>query len=167
MTDALAAHVLEDAVVQFQTLKKMADRAIAQVDDEQFFTVLDPESNSIAIIVKHIAGNQRSRWTEFLNSDGEKPDRNRDAEFETDNKATREDLLRRWEEGWACLWEAVRPLEPRDLMRTVKIRGEDYTVLMAINRQLTHYAAHIGQIVFLAKHFRSGEWRTLSIPRAR
>jgi hypothetical protein len=167
MTDALAAHVLEDAVVQFQTLKKMADRAIAQVDDEQFFTVLDPESNSIAIIVKHIAGNQRSRWTEFLNSDGEKPDRNRDAEFETDSKATREDLLRRWEEGWACLWEAVRPLEPRDLMRTVKIRGEDYTVLMAINRQLTHYAAHIGQIVFLAKHFRSGEWRTLSIPRAR
>jgi hypothetical protein len=167
MTDALAAHVLEDAVVQFRSLKKMADRAIAQVDDEQFFRILDPEANSIAIIVKHIAGNQRSRWTRFLDSDGEKPDRNRDAEFETDDKATRQDLLRRWEEGWECLWKAIRPLEPLDLTRTVKIRGQDYTVLMAINRQLTHYAAHIGQIVFLAKHFRSGEWKTLSIPRAR
>jgi hypothetical protein len=137
---------------------------MAQVTDEQLAAVLDGEMNSIAIVVKHMAGNMRSRWTDFLTSDGEKPDRNRDAEFE-DPPAGRETLLRVWEEGWQCVFRAVEPLTDDDLKRTVTIRGEPHSVMQAINRQIAHYAYHVGQIVLLAKHFRHDGWQSLSVPR--
>ena len=146
--------------------KRMAERAIAQVSDEQLTQTIDPEANSIAVIMKHIAGNMRSRWTDFLTSDGEKPDRNRDTEFETP-PATRAELLRIWEDGWARVFTALEPLSDADLGRTVTIRGEPHSVFQAIVRQLTHYAAHTGQIVLLAKHFQSDHWQTLSIPKRR
>jgi len=158
---------LKDALHQFHGLKQLADRAIAQVTDEQFFSTLDPESNSIAIIVKHIAGNMFSRWTDFLNSDGEKANRNRDGEFVIDAGNSRESLLKYWEAGWACLFAAVEPLTPSDLGQTVNIRKQPHLVLEAINRQMTHYAEHVGQIVFLAKHFAGREWQTLSVARKR
>ena len=128
---------------------------------------LDPESNSIAILVKHLAGNMRSRFTDLLTSDGEKPDRFRDREFEVTGATTRAEVMQRWEEGWTCVFTAIETLKPEDVMRTVTIRGEPHTVLQAINRQIAHYAAHIGQIVFLAKHLRSSEWKTLTIPRGK
>lgn len=146
--------------------KKMAEGAIAQVTDEQLATALDPEMNSIATIVKHMAGNMRSRWTDFLTSDGEKPDRNRDSEF-VEPPATREALMRTWEEGWARVFAAVEPLSEADLGRTVTIRGEPHSVMQAINRQLAHYASHCGQIVFLAKHLQHENWKSLSVPRNR
>ncbi|HZS04577.1 MAG TPA: DUF1572 family protein [Blastocatellia bacterium] len=165
MTDSLAQHYLDDSIEQFRKLKVMADKAIAQVDDRELFFAPDPESNSIAVIIKHISGNQRSRWTDFLTSDGEKPNRHRDTEFEIDETTTRETVLEWWEGGWKCLFDALEPLRPEDLMRTVTIRGLPHTVVMAINRQLTHYASHVGQIVFLAKQLKAGDWKTLSIPR--
>jgi hypothetical protein len=131
------------------------------------FATLDPESNSIAILVKHLAGNMRSRFTDFLTADGEKPDRNRDQEFEITSATTRADVMRWWENGWTCVFAAVEGLKPEDIMRTVTIRGEPHTVMQALNRQIAHYAQHTGQIVFLAKHFRSGEWKTLSVPRGK
>lgn len=137
---------------------------MAQVTDEEFFAAIDVEANSIAIIIKHIAGNQISRWTDFLTADGEKADRFRDAEFEM-IADTRESLTQFWERGWQTLFDAVEPLTPEDFAKTVLIRGEPHTVAEALNRQLTHYAYHIGQIVLLAKHFRSGDWKTLSVPR--
>ena len=137
-----------------------------QVSDDQPFATLDEEMNSIAVIVKHMAGNMRSRWTNFLISDGEKPDRNRDQEFEAP-PATREALLKLWEDGWNCLFSALKPLVDADLSRTVTIRGEPHSVVQAINRQLAHYPYHCGQIVFLAKHFRGREWKSLSIPRGK
>lgn len=155
-----------DAVASFRNYKKLAERAIAQVSDEEFFLQIDAESNSIALIVKHIAGNLRSRWTDFLDSDGEKPDRNRDTEFELIGD-TRESLLGVWEAGWETLFEVLESLAPDDFARTVTIRGEPHTVVEAVNRQLTHYAYHIGQITFLAKHLRSSAWQTLSVPRGR
>ncbi len=158
---------LEDALGEFRKLKGFGEKAIAQVGDADWFRTLDPESNSIAIVVKHITGNMRSRWTGFLTTDGEKPDRNRDSEFEIGEADTRESLLERWEAGWRALFDALEPLTPDDLQKTVTIRGEPHTVLQAINRQLTHYASHIGQIVFLAKHFAGRRWRTLSIPRGK
>lgn len=139
---------------------------MAQVTDEQLFTVLDEEMNSIAVIVKHITGNMRSRWMDFLTSDGEKPDRNRDREF-VDPPATREALMKTWEEGWARVFNALEPLSDADLTRTVTIRGEPHSVMQAINRQIAHYACHIGQIVFLAKHFQHDQWKSLSVPRNR
>jgi uncharacterized damage-inducible protein DinB len=153
-----------DSIELFRHYKKLADRAIAQLADGQLFRALDSESNSIAIIIKHMAGNMRSRWTSFLTSDGEKPDRNRDSEF-VDPAPTREALLATWEEGWACLFAALEPLTEADLTRTVAIRGEAHSVMQAINRQVAHYSYHVGQIVFLAKHLGAGHWQSLTVPR--
>jgi hypothetical protein len=155
---------LADSQTLFRHYKKLADEAMKQVSDDQLQIVLDPEMNSIAQTVKHMTGNMRSRWTDFLNSDGEKPDRNRDSEF-VDPPATRENLLASWEEGWKLVFEALEPLTDADLGRTVFIRGEAHSVMQAINRQIAHYAYHCGQIVLLAKHFRSHEWKSLSVPR--
>ena len=153
-----------DALASFRNYKKMAERAIDQVSDDEFFWTIDAEANSIAVIVKHVAGNLHSRWTDFLTTDGEKPTRNRDTEFEL-TADTRESLKQFWEAGWETLFDNVEPLTADDFAKTVKIRGEPHTVVEAINRQLTHYSYHIGQIVFLAKHFRSSDWKTLSVPR--
>jgi len=155
-----------DAVQSFRNYKKLADRAIEQVSDEEFFAIIDAEANSIAVIVKHIAGNLHSRWRDFLTSDGEKPDRDRDTEFEMISD-TRESLMAFWETGWQTLFDAIEPLTEEAFSKTIKIRGEPHSVVEAINRQLTHYSYHIGQIVFLAKHLRSSEWKTLSVPRNR
>ncbi len=155
---------LEDSLAVLRYYKKLAERAMEQVADEQLFTVLDDEANSIAIIVKHITGNMRSRWTDFLTTDGEKPDRNRDSEF-VDPPATREALMAEWEDGWARLFAALEPLTEADLARTVTIRGEAHSVMQAINRQLAHYPHHVGQIVLLAKHFACDHWQSLSVPR--
>ena len=157
-------HWLEDAKLEFRRMKRQAEKALAQVSDEEFFRAFDPASNTLALIVKHIAGNLRSRWTEFLTSDGEKPDRNRDTEFELGPADTREALMERWEAGWKLLADALA-LAPEDAQRTVLIRGEPHTVVQAVNRQLTHYAGHVGQIVFLAKHLAGPRWKTLSVPR--
>lgn len=163
----IAAHYLEEAQRQFRGHKRMAERAMEQLRDEDFFVTLDPESNSVAILVKHLAGNMRSRFTDFLTSDGEKPDRFRDREFEIVPATTRADVMNWWEDGWARVFAAIESLQPKDVMRTVTIRGEPHTVLQAINRQIAHYAQHAGQIVFLAKHLRSSEWKTLSVPRGK
>lgn len=157
---------LEDSLDLFRYYKNMAERAMAQVSDEQLAAVLDSEMNSIAVIVKHMAGNMRSRWTDFLTSDGEKPDRHRDSEF-VEPPATREALLALWEEGWQYVFKALEPLSEQDLPRTVTIRGEAHSVMQAIHRQVAHYACHCGQIVLLAKHFKQDQWQSLSIPRGR
>ena len=155
---------VHDSIALFRYYKKLAERAIAQVDDEHLTAALDSEMNSIAVVVKHMAGNMRSRWTDFLTSDGEKPDRNRDSEFE-DAPCTREALLAMWEEGWQCVFSAMEALSEEDLERTVTIRGEAHSVMQAINRQVAHYSYHCGQLVFLSKHFRRGDWQSLSVPR--
>ncbi len=155
---------LEDSLTLFRYYKNLAERAIAQVTDEQLLTILDDEMNSIAVIVKHMAGNMRSRWTDFLTSDGEKPDRNRDEEFIAP-PATREGMLAVWEDGWKRVFDALAPLSDKDLTRTVTIRGEPHSVMQAINRQIAHYSYHCGQIVLLAKHFNHAGWQSLSIPR--
>ncbi|QYO66726.1 DUF1572 family protein [Leptolyngbya sp. 7M] len=160
----LIENYLSDVVGSFRSYKRLAERALEQINDEEFFAQIDEESNSIAIIVKHIAGNQRSRWRDFLTSDGEKPDRDRDTEFELIGD-TRASLMDHWELGWQTLFHALEILSPEDLERTVMIRGEPHTVVEAINRQLTHYSYHIGQIVFLAKHLKASEWKSLSVPR--
>ena len=155
---------LEDSLTLFAWYKKLAERAMDQLTDEQLFATLDGEANSIAIIVKHMSGNMLSRWTDFLTTDGEKPTRNRDGEFEAP-PATRAELLATWDAGWACLFSALEPLTDADLGRTITIRGEAHSVMQAINRQLAHYPHHIGQIVLLAKHFAADRWQTLSVPR--
>ena len=155
---------LEDALSLFRYYKRLAERALDQVTDEQLFVTLDTEANSIAIIVKHMAGNMRSRWTDFLTTDGEKPDRNRDSEF-VDPPATRSQLLAEWEDGWNRLFAAIEQLTDADLARTITIRGEAHSVVQAINRQLAHYPHHVGQIVLLAKHFAGDRWQSLSVPR--
>ncbi len=160
----LAENYKQDALNSFRSYKKLAERAIAQLSDGDFFILIDPEANSVALIVKHIGGNLHSRWRDFLNSDGEKPDRDRDLEFEIRGDS-RESLMAFWESGWQTLFDNLEPLTPGDLLRTVTIRGEPHTVVEAINRQLTHYSYHIGQVVFLAKHLRSSEWRNLSVPK--
>jgi len=167
MNEALAVHFLADALAVFRKYKKLAEDTMAQLDDAEFFAQIDAEANSVAVIVKHLVGNMRSRWTDFLTTDGEKPDRERDAEFEIEAGATRAEVSEWWEAGWRCVFEAVEPLNSSDLARTVFIRGEPHTVVKAINRQLTHYAYHVGQIVLLAKHFKSEQWQSLSIPRGR
>lgn len=149
---------------EFRRIRSQAEAALAQLPTEAFFAVPSPGDNSVAVIVKHIAGNMISRWTDFLTSDGEKPDRDRDDEFQLTEKDTREHLQTRWEQGWAALLNALTPLSAADLDRDVQIRGESLTVLQAINRQLTHYAYHLGQIVYLAKHFAGPKWKSLSIP---
>jgi uncharacterized damage-inducible protein DinB len=155
---------LEDSITLFRYYKNLTEKAMAQVTDEQLVAALDGEMNSIAVIVKHMAGNMRSRWTDFLTSDGEKPDRDRDSEF-ADPPATREALLALWNEGWNCLFHALEPLSEQALQGNVTIRGEAHSVMQAINRQMAHYSYHCGQIVFLAKHLAHSEWQPLSIPR--
>jgi hypothetical protein len=167
MAFEVSTHYLEEARRQMHGHKRMGEGAMEQLKDEDFFVTLDPESNSVAILVKHLAGNMRSRFTDFLTTDGEKPDRFRDQEFELTPTTTRADVMKWWEEGWARVFAAIDPLKPQEVMRIVPIRGEPHTVLQAVNRQIAHYAQHIGQIVFLAKHLRSSEWKTLSIPRGR
>ena len=159
-------HYLNDCVSQLRTLKAQADKAIAQIDEAQFFALLDADANSIAMIVKHVAGNMRSRWTDFLSSDGEKADRKRDTEFE-DPPATRVALMGLWEEGWGYVFSALEPLSDADIERTVLIRGEPHSVMQAINRQIAHYSYHCGQIVFLAKHLQSAKWKALTVPRGK
>jgi hypothetical protein len=163
----LAAHYIEEARRQLRGHKRMGEGAMSQLSDADFFITLDAESNSVAVLVKHLAGNMRSRFTDFLTSDGEKPNRFRDREFELSPSTTSAEVMAWWEEGWTCVFNAIDSLQPEDVMRTVTIRGEPHTVLQAINRQIAHYAQHIGQIVFLAKHLRSSEWKTLSIPRGK
>jgi uncharacterized damage-inducible protein DinB len=162
-----AALYLEDAANQFRVYKGLAERALAQVRDEDLFVTLDPESNSLAMLIQHMAGNLISRWTDFLTTDGEKPDRDRDSEFETREGTTRAALLAFWEEGWSRLFDALAGLSPEDLTRTVLIRAEPHSVIRAIDRQLTHQAYHTGQIVFLAKHLASDHWKNLSVPRGK
>ena len=164
MAHELTTSYLIDSVRVFQNYKNLADRAMAQVPDEALTIALDGESNSIAVIVKHMAGNMRSRWTDFLTTDGEKPDRNRDTEFESPAR-TRAELSAQWEAGWKCMFAALGALSDGDLERTVQIRKQPHSVMQAINRQLTHYAYHVGQIVFLSKHFAAGQWTTLTMPR--
>lgn len=164
MTQKLIENYLSDASRSFESYKRLGEKAIEQVSDEEFFRVLDDESNSIAVIVKHVAGNLRSRWTDFLSSDGEKPDRNRDTEFELMGE-TRASLMESWEAGWQILFDSIEPLSVEDFDKKIEIRGEEHTIAEALNRQMTHYAYHIGQITFLAKHFRSAEWSSLSVPR--
>ncbi len=167
MDDAVGRNYLDDALANFRDYKRLAEKAFAQLGEKEFFVTLDEEGNSIGVIIKHMTGNMLSRWTDFLNSDGEKPDRNRDMEFVLTPETTKDDLISYWERGWATLFEAIEPLQPADLARQVFIRGKAHTVVEAITRQLTHYASHTGQIIFLAKHLRSKEWQTLSIPRNR
>jgi uncharacterized protein DUF1572 len=166
-SEAIIQNYLADALSSFRAYKKLADKAIEQTKDDELFVKLDDEANSLAIVMKHMAGNMISRWTDFLNSDGEKPDRNRDMEFVIDEASSKDDLRAYWERGWKCVFDAIEPLKPDDFERKVLIRGQEHTIVQAINRQLMHYSYHIGQIVFLAKHFRSSEWRSLSIPRNR
>ena len=157
---------LSDSISLLRYYKTLGERAMAQVSDDELVYTADDELNSIAIIVKHLAGNMRSRWTDFLSSDGEKPGRNRDSEFE-DPPRTREALMRIWEEGWACVFDALAPLDDSKLAERVLIRGEAHSVVQAINRQLCHYAYHIGQIVLLAKERRRSGWTSLSVPRGK
>ena len=164
MTDSLAEHYLENVVAEFRGLKRLADRAMEQLNDEEFFRAIDPESNSVALIMKHMAGNMRSRWTDFLTTDGEKPDRHRDSEFLVEGEDRRA-ITEKWEAGWRTLFDALTPLKAEDAMRKVLIRREPHTVVEAVNRQLTHYGEHTGQIIFLAKHLKSSGWKTLSVPR--
>ena len=164
MAHQFSTSYIEDSLSLFRYYKKLSEGAIEQVSDEQLFAALDEEMNSIAIIVKHLAGNMRSRWTDFLTSDGEKPDRNRDAEFVAP-PATRRDLMQVWNDGWERIFQALEPLSNKDLEREVLIRGEAHSVMQAINRQIAHYAYHCGQIVFLAKHLKGNNWKTLSVPR--
>ena len=163
----LASYYLEEIRRQFRGHKRMAEAAMAQLEDKDFFVAIDPESNSIAVLVKHIAGNARSRFTDFLTTDGEKPDRFRDREFELTGETSREEVMRWWEHGWSIVFGTLEGLKPDDLLRTVTIRQEPHTVLQALGRALAHYAQHIGQIVFLAKHLRSAQWKMLSIPRGK
>ena len=167
MAHQFTTSYVKDSIDLFRYYKNLAERAMAQCPDEALFTTLDAESNSIAIIVKHISGNMRSRWSDFLISDGEKPDRNRDTEFEEPPK-TRAELMELWERGWKYVFDALQPLTDADLGRTVTIRNEPHSVMQAINRQVAHYSHHIGQILFLAKHLTftaSGKWQSLSVPR--
>jgi hypothetical protein len=164
MAHTFSTSHIEDSLSLFRYYKKLAEGAIEQVTDDQLFVRLDEEMNSIAIMIKHMAGNMRSRWTDFLTTDGEKPNRNRDTEF-LEPPDSRAGLMRVWDEGWQRVFEAIEPLSDADLERMVTIRGEPHSVMQAINRQIAHYAYHCGQIVFLAKHFRASEWRSLSVPR--
>ncbi len=160
-----AEHYLADVLQTFRDYKKLGERAFSQLKDEDFFRTIDEESNSIAIIMKHMAGNMLSRWTDFLTTDGEKPNRQRDMEFVMLPETTKEDMIAYWEKGWQCAFAAIEPLKPDDLMRVVSIRGQDHTVIQALNRQIAHYANHVGQIVYLAKHLRGSDWQTLSVPK--
>ena len=162
---AATAIYLSDVIEQFRKMKKLAEDAIAQVSDDELVVAIDAESNSIAVIMKHIAGNLRSRFTDFLTTDGEKPDRNRDGEFEIAGRPDRTAIMADWESGWSRLFASLEALTASDLIKEVRVRGEALPALAQLNRQMTHHAYHVGQIVFLAKHLRSAEWKNLSIPR--
>jgi hypothetical protein len=164
---SVAETYLTDVRLQFRKLKKLAEDALAQVKDDELVVALDRESNSLAVIMKHIAGNLRSRFTDFLTTDGEKPDRNRDGEFEIQGNPGRAAVMSDWERGWACLFKTLDALRPDDLLVEVRVRGEALSALSQLDRQMTHHAYHVGQIVFLAKHLRSAEWKNLSMPRKR
>jgi hypothetical protein len=164
---ALGAIVLEDVVFTFRKQRELAERALAQVEDADFFRTIDAESNSVGVIVKHIGGNLRSRWTDFLSTDGEKPDRDRDSEFVVPGTTTRDDVMATWNAGWAALFDTLATLDGDDLSATVSIRAESMTAIAAMHRSVAHIAQHVGQIVLLAKHYRSSEWKTLSITRGR
>ena len=163
--DSLGKIMLEDTELTFRKQKELAERAMAQVDDEQFFRTIDAESNSIAIIAKHVGGNLRSRWTDFLTTDGEKPDRDRDGEFIAPDSGGRARVMEVWNGGWAVLFSTFATLRADDLTATVRIRSEAMTAVAAMHRAMAHVAQHVGQIVLLAKHYRSSDWKTLSIPR--
>lgn len=156
---------MREAEREFRRLQDLAERALAQVDEAAFFRVRGEDGNSLAVLVKHLAGNLRSRWRDFLTSDGEKPDRHRDTEFELDDADSRAALMARWSEAWGILAATLAPLDDGDLLRTVTIRGESHTVRQAVSRQLTHYAYHVGQIVLLARQEVGAAWRSLSVPR--
>ena len=158
-------HYLKDTLLQLRKYKIMAEKAMAQISDDDFFTELSDIDNSLAIIVKHMAGNMRSRWRDFLTSDGEKDDRHRDTEFEIYDSDSKESLMQKWEDGWQLCFEAIELLIPEDLEKTIYIRAEAHSVLEAINRQLTHYAYHVGQIVYLSRHFAGTNWKSLGIPK--
>ena len=166
-TEAIVQNYFDDVLSSFRAYKKLAEKAIAQLNDEEFFVTLDEEGNSVAVIMKHMAGNMLSRWTDFLTSDGEKPNRNRDMEFVIEPQTTKDAVIDYWERGWRSVFDALEPLRPEDFEKKVKIRGEEHTIVQAINRQMTHYAAHVGQIVLLAKHYAGSQWQTLSIPRGK
>ncbi|MGI9103952.1 MAG: DUF1572 family protein [Terriglobales bacterium] len=161
------AAYLDEARRALRGHKRLAEGAVAQLRDDELFLQADPEANSAAILLKHIGRNLRSRFTDFLTSDGEKPDRHRDQEFELTGKESREELLRVWENGWQAAFDTIASLKPEDLARTVTIRGEPYTAMQAIHRAVAHAVYHVGQIVYVAKHIRGGEWKTLSIPRGK
>jgi hypothetical protein len=165
--DSFRAAHLTDIGRTFRNYKTLGERAMAQVSDGDLHALVDPEANSIAVIVKHLSGNFTSRFTDFLTTDGEKPDRDRDREFEMNGRASRAEILQWWESGWTAVLSAVETLTPDDLARTVHIRGEAFLAVEAINRSITHAAYHVGQIVLLAKHFSGPEWRSLSIPKGR
>src|SRR6202166_775960 len=164
MPHQLTTSYVKDSTELFRYYKKLVERALAQCPEEGLFAALDEESNSIAIIVKHMAGNMRSRWRDFLTTDGEKPDRNRDTEFEEPPK-TRAELMAMWESGWKLLFDALEPLSEADVTRTVTIRTEAHSVMQAINRQIAHYSYHVGQIAFLARHYAGPTWKSLTIPK--
>src|SRR5437660_3696372 len=164
MAHQFTTSYLKDPIYLFCYYKKLGERAMTQSPDEGLFAMLDAESNSIAIVVKYMAGNMRSRWTNFLTADGEKPDRNRDTEFE-DPPATRAELMELWERGWRLVFGALEPLSDADLARTITIRTEPHSVMQAINRQVAHYSYHVGQIVYLARHFAGDKWQSLTIPK--
>jgi hypothetical protein len=163
----LAQHFLEDALLQFQKVKALGDKTFAQLDNADFLKTPDVETNSIAIIIKHLHGNMLSRWTDFLTTDGEKPNRNRDSEFEIDESVSKAEFLKMWESGWDVVLKTIAELHEDDILKTITIRGEEFTVVQAINRQISHYSYHVGQIVFLAKFLKSAEWKTLSIARGK
>jgi hypothetical protein len=167
MPDSLASLVLSDTALTFRRLKELTERALAQIGDEEFFRTIDAESNSIAILVRHIGGNLRSRWTNFLTEDGEKSWRDRDGEFVVAPGTKRADVMAEWDAGWRALFDAFASLSPDQLTATVRLRGESMPAIAAIHRGVAHIAQHVGQIVLLAKHYRAAEWQTLSIPRAR
>jgi len=163
--DDFRAAYLRDIARTYRNYKALGERAIAQVTDDDLHKVLDPESNSIAIIARHLAGNLISRFTDFLTTDGEKPSRNRDAEFEMPEFVSRAQVLESWEAGWAAALTAIDALTPGDLDQTIFIRAEPFLVVESLNRLATHAAYHVGQIVFLAKHFAGPKWTSLSIPK--
>ena len=164
MAHQFSTSYLEDSISLLRHYKKLAEGAMEQVSDDELFQAFDEEMNSIAIIAKHMAGNMRSRWTDFLTSDGEKPNRNRDSEF-VDPPSTRAELMKMWNQGWDQVFEALEPLSDADMERKITIRGEPHSVMQAINRQIAHYAYHVGQIVFLAKHIKGSDWKSLSVPK--
>lgn len=165
MEKNLGKHYIENSISEFKKIKKLGDKTFSQIKDEDFFWSPDEDSNSIAIIVRHFSGNMLSRWTDFLTTDGEKPNRNRDEEFERIFYTDKDDIISRWESGWKRVFDTLNSLKEEDLMKEITIRSEPHTVLEAINRQLTHYSYHTGQIVFIAKHLVNADWKSLSIPK--